>query len=150
MHSSFLFSVESLSQHLRICLQPGNLFLDNRTLPAEVLPGITVSLSELEPILPVEIDCLDIAEVIADETLKAKFARLCGPELFPFLKKHDFYFAEPTSVVMTAIEVSAWQRIWQDIYYESFCNTSANHPVFRSSTPARENLPSNVIQLFSN
>lgn len=150
MHSSFLFSVESLSQHLRVCLWADDLLPGDKTQSVEVLPGVLVSFSNLEPILPVEINCLDIAEVIADEPTKAKFARLCGPELFPFLKNHDFYFAEPTSVVLSAIEVTAWQRIWQDIYYEAFCNTSANHPVFRASKLPIENLPSNVIPLFSN
>src|SRR5512141_2716040 len=64
MQSSYKYIVSSNLAQLRIYLA-GDTFAKTKAAVASVIPGVTVSFSGTEPCIPVEINCVDIASLLA-------------------------------------------------------------------------------------
>lgn len=140
MTSSFSYVVESDLARLRIRLT-SNSYIASQTPLAEILPGVTISLSGTEPCVPVEINCLDVPSLLANDIQNKQFARLCGPSLHSFLEDNHYYFDSRCSITVLHDDITAWQLIWLELQQSIVKATS---PKLAPAT-AKSQSPDNVV-----
>jgi hypothetical protein len=114
MQSSYTYIAESNYQHLRIRLV-GSEFVDTKTPLAEMLGGVTISLSGTKPCVLVELNCYDVAALLAHNDHKILFSRLCGPDIYAFIEAQHFYFNFQSQVNVSLEEIKGWQLLWMPV-----------------------------------
>jgi hypothetical protein len=120
MQTSFKYRAVSNLQQLQVRLADELLFNTSKTPPIHVLDNVTVVLSGTSPSIIVEINCQDISEILADNTNKVQFARICGPEIYRFLEVNHFYFNDDSYCELSLEDVKGWQIMWLSIQNDIF------------------------------